>query len=195
MRNSTFAPTLRALSSVDCSSRPACLRLSRSSVSTPARRPVDQGAVGGGNRGALERPKQWIRQGRGAQRLSWAGTRAGARDQAGTRSGSARSHPGLDVSSPPARPTDRRRACECREGLDALFAERQAATASVDQATQKVALLQGQLRAEHLKTHLLENAILTPAQVEQYARLRGYGSTPGTPVGGDAAPAPVHKHH
>ena len=79
--------------------------------------------------------------------------------------------------------------------LDALFAERLAGTAAVDQATQKVALLQGQLRAEHLKTHLLANAILTPAQVEQYSRLRGYGSTPGTPVGGDAAPARVHKHH
>jgi Spy/CpxP family protein refolding chaperone len=79
--------------------------------------------------------------------------------------------------------------------LDALFAERVAGTASVDQATQKVAVLQGQLRAEHLKTHLLANAILTPAQVEQYSRLRGYGLTPGTPVNGDAAPAPVHKHH
>ena len=79
--------------------------------------------------------------------------------------------------------------------LDTLFAERMAGAASVDQATQKVAVLQGQLRAEHLKTHLLANAILTPAQVEQYSRLRGYGSTPGTPVNGDAAPAPVHKHH
>ena len=81
--------------------------------------------------------------------------------------------------------------------LDALFAERHAATASVDQVTRKVALLQGQLRAEHLKTHLLENAILTPAQVEQYARLRGYESTPGigSPAAGDASPSAAHKHH
>ena len=79
--------------------------------------------------------------------------------------------------------------------LDALFASRQARTASVDQATQEVAVLQGQLRAEHLNTHLLEHEILTPAQVEQYSRLRGYGPTPGTPVDGVAAPASVHKHH
>jgi len=80
--------------------------------------------------------------------------------------------------------------------LDALFAERQARTASVDQATQKVAVLQGQLRAEHLNTHLLENEILTPAQVEQYSRLRGYESPSGTPrpTAGDAA-STGHKHH
>jgi hypothetical protein len=80
--------------------------------------------------------------------------------------------------------------------LDALFAERLAGTASVDQATLKVAVLQGRLRAEHLKTHLLEHAILTPAQVEQYARLRGYEPTPGiaSPAAGDAA-STGHKHH
>ena len=81
------------------------------------------------------------------------------------------------------------------KGLDRLFAEGQAGTVSVDQATQKVALLQGQLRSEHLKTHLLEKAILTPAQVEQYARLRGYGSTSGIASPAGDAEAMGHKHH
>ena len=81
------------------------------------------------------------------------------------------------------------------KGLDRLFAEGQAGTVSVDQATQKVAVLQGQLRSEHLKTHLLEKAILTPAQVEQYARLRGYGSTSGIASPAGDAEAMGHKHH
>ena len=81
--------------------------------------------------------------------------------------------------------------------LDALFADQRARTASVDQATLKVALLQGRLRAEHLNTHLLEKAILTPAQVEEYSRFRGYQSNRplATPPGGEAAPPTPHQHH
>ena len=81
--------------------------------------------------------------------------------------------------------------------LDALFAEQRARTDSVEQATQKVALLQGRLRAEHLSTHLLETAILTPTQVEQYSRLRGYQSAlpAAPPPGGSTVPASTHKHH
>ena len=72
--------------------------------------------------------------------------------------------------------------------LDALFADRQARASSVDEATQKVALLQARLRAEHLKTHLTETALLTPAQVERYGVLRGYRSDATSP----APPAPDH---
>jgi len=63
--------------------------------------------------------------------------------------------------------------------LDGLFASRQATADSVDAATQKVAALQARLRAEHLKTHLLQTALLTPHQVERYASLRGYRADEG----------------
>ena len=72
--------------------------------------------------------------------------------------------------------------------LDALFAGRQARASSVDEATKKVALLQARLRAEHLKTHLTETALLSPAQVERYAVLRGYRSDAASPP----SPAPEH---
>ena len=64
--------------------------------------------------------------------------------------------------------------------LDGLFASRQANAGSVDAATQKVAIVQARLRAEHLKTHLLQTALLTAHQVERYASLRGYQSGGGT---------------
>ena len=63
--------------------------------------------------------------------------------------------------------------------LEGLFASRQANAEAVDAATQKVAMLQARLRAEHLKTHLLQTALLTPHQVERYASLRGYRATDG----------------
>jgi hypothetical protein len=58
--------------------------------------------------------------------------------------------------------------------LDGLFADRRARAESVDATTQKVATVQARLRAEHLKTHLLQTALLTPEQIERYASLRGY---------------------
>ena len=70
--------------------------------------------------------------------------------------------------------------------LDALFADRRAHVASVEAVTQKVASVQARLRAEHLNTHLLQTALLTPAQVERYAVLRGYRSSVVT--------APVAEH-
>ena len=70
--------------------------------------------------------------------------------------------------------------------LDALFADRRAHAGSVEAVTQKVASVQARLRAEHLNTHLLQTALLTPAQVERYAVLRGYRSS--------AVTAPVAEH-
>jgi Spy/CpxP family protein refolding chaperone len=69
--------------------------------------------------------------------------------------------------------------------LDRLFADRQATPASVSEATQRIAALQAQLRAEHLTTHLAQTALMTPAQAQRYAELRGYTG---------AAPAPAHSH-
>lgn len=71
--------------------------------------------------------------------------------------------------------------------LDALFAERRADVAAVENATREVALLHARLRAEHLGTHLAQTALLSTEQVKRYAELRGYAA---------AAPAaPSHKHH
>ena len=70
--------------------------------------------------------------------------------------------------------------------LDALFANRLADPGRVDAATQRVGLLQAQLRAEHLNTHLAQTTLLRDEQVRRYAELRGY-----TPV---AAGAAGHSH-
>ncbi|MBC7939883.1 MAG: periplasmic heavy metal sensor [Chitinophagaceae bacterium] len=67
--------------------------------------------------------------------------------------------------------------------LDKLFAERQATPANVREATQRVASLQAQLRAEHLNTHLAQTALMSPAQALRYTDLRGYAAhTPAAPA-------------
>jgi len=69
--------------------------------------------------------------------------------------------------------------------LDRPFADRQATADRVGEATQRIASLQAQLRAEHLNTHLTQTALMTPAQAQRYAELRGYSST---------TPASDHQH-
>jgi hypothetical protein len=78
--------------------------------------------------------------------------------------------------------------------LDGLFGTRQATPEAVDRATARIGALQAQLRAEHLKTHLAQTALLDAGQVHRYAALRGYG-----PAGTTDAPAShrghsIHKH-
>jgi Spy/CpxP family protein refolding chaperone len=58
--------------------------------------------------------------------------------------------------------------------LDALFRNRQATTASLQQATTAAATTQGKLRETHLRYHLVMMEVLTPEQVAAYNRLRGY---------------------
>lgn len=77
--------------------------------------------------------------------------------------------------------------------LDQLFAQRAADTGAVDAATRRVGLLQAELRAEHLKTHITQTALLNGDQVRLYGALRGYTavSAPETkqaPAGGHAQP-------
>lgn len=67
--------------------------------------------------------------------------------------------------------------------LDRLFVGKQATPLAVSQATQRIADLQAQLRAEHLNTHLAQTALLTPAQTQRYVELRGYASA--APAAGD----------
>src|SRR5262249_477283 len=45
---------------------------------------------------------------------------------------------------------------------------------SMQQQTAELGLVEGQIRATHLKYHLLTRPLLTDAQIAAYARLRGY---------------------
>jgi len=58
--------------------------------------------------------------------------------------------------------------------LDGLFAARTATPQGVDAKVAEIAAAQARVRAAHLKTHLEATALMTPAQVEKYAQLRGY---------------------
>jgi hypothetical protein len=73
--------------------------------------------------------------------------------------------------------------------LDVVFAQRSATPDVVDAATRRVALLLAELRAEHLKTHLAQTALLGPEQVRRYNVLRGYDDAAGGHRSG------THKHH
>jgi hypothetical protein len=60
--------------------------------------------------------------------------------------------------------------------LDTAFSTKSITTESLAQATQDVAGLAGKLREVHLRAHLAQVAILTPAQMATYDELRGYRS-------------------
>ncbi|MCZ8184031.1 MAG: periplasmic heavy metal sensor [Beijerinckiaceae bacterium] len=62
--------------------------------------------------------------------------------------------------------------------LDGLFAENRTDAASLASAVKTVAEVQGRLRQAHLQYHLATKAALSPEQVRDYARLRGYASGP-----------------
>ncbi|WP_422001649.1 Spy/CpxP family protein refolding chaperone [Reyranella sp.] len=68
--------------------------------------------------------------------------------------------------------------------LDRQFAGHAVTKATLDEAVRSAAVLQGELRAAHLRYHLVTVEVLTPEQVARYAALRGYGT---------ATPAP-HRH-
>lgn len=58
--------------------------------------------------------------------------------------------------------------------LEALFAGRTATAQGVDAKLAQIAVAQARVRGSHLKTHIEATALMTPAQVERYAQLRGY---------------------
>ena len=58
--------------------------------------------------------------------------------------------------------------------LDGLFKNRQVNPRSLEQATARAATAQGKLRETHLRYHLSMMEVLSPEQVAQYNRLRGY---------------------
>ncbi len=63
---------------------------------------------------------------------------------------------------------------ELERRLDRAFADRTIDRARLDQLTGEIARAQGRLRAVHLGAHLELAEVLSDAQRESYARLRGY---------------------
>ena len=71
--------------------------------------------------------------------------------------------------------------------LDDAFAQKRIDAAALSALTAKAAQAHARLREEHLRTHLEQARLLTPAQVRHYVVLRGYAKgTPGAP--------PEHRH-
>jgi len=66
---------------------------------------------------------------------------------------------------------------EAERALDQAFAGRQIDTGTVQRLTLAAGEKQARLRAEHLRTHLAQTALLTPQQIERYNSLRGYASS------------------
>ena len=82
------------------------------------------------------------------------------------------------------------------QALDRLFSERRADAAVVASAAERIGLLQAQLRAEHLNTHLLQTALLSAEQARRYSELRGYavGSTPSGYALAQDSQSPRHRN-
>ncbi len=61
--------------------------------------------------------------------------------------------------------------------LDLQFAQRKATVEQINVLTVKIGAIQAQIRAEHLRTHVEQTALLSTEQVASYNALRGYGGT------------------
>lgn len=64
--------------------------------------------------------------------------------------------------------------------LDRLFAHSAPAklgNSSLEKLSARIAKLQGELRLTHLRAHVETAALLTPAQIDAYDKLRGYNRT------------------
>lgn len=61
--------------------------------------------------------------------------------------------------------------------LDRLFADRTVTPASLDAAASRIGVVQGALRAAHLRYHLAMIEVLNPHQIARYAQLRGYAKS------------------
>jgi len=64
--------------------------------------------------------------------------------------------------------------------LDRQFAERTITPARLDAATHSIGALQADLRATHLRYHLVTRDILLPEQLRRYSELRGYAEAPAS---------------
>ncbi|NKC31133.1 hypothetical protein [Falsiroseomonas selenitidurans] len=84
------------------------------------------------------------------------------------------------------------RVIEEERALDTTFRNRSVTPADLSARTSRIAALQGEIRAVHLRTHLAQAAILNAEQIAAYSRLRGYAG--GTPRHGGPMPG-GHRHH
>jgi Spy/CpxP family protein refolding chaperone len=73
--------------------------------------------------------------------------------------------------------------------LDRLFTQKQITYDRIEAQTAVAAGQEARLRAIHLKAHLEMAEILTPEQMESYARLRGYAGGQQQGHGGHKPPA------
>jgi Spy/CpxP family protein refolding chaperone len=74
-----------------------------------------------------------------------------------------------------ARATELGRAIVEREReLDELFAKKTVDERSLDEKVREIGRLSADLRASHLRAHLRMRDVLTPGQIDQYDRFRGY---------------------
>src|SRR5438105_7848719 len=65
---------------------------------------------------------------------------------------------------------------EAERALDQAFADGRIEPATLRSQLGSIAILQGNLRAVHLETHLAQRSLLTPEQISRYDALRGYGN-------------------
>lgn len=77
---------------------------------------------------------------------------------------------------------------EAERALDQAFARKTVTADELARLTAEIGRRQAQLREEHLRTHLVQTALLDGKQVALYAQLRGY-----VPSGGPAS-ATSHRH-
>jgi hypothetical protein len=67
-----------------------------------------------------------------------------------------------------------KRIIEEETAFDRLFSEKRVTRASLDAATARIGVAQGELRAAHLRYHFAMVGVLSPEQIVRYAELRGY---------------------
>jgi Spy/CpxP family protein refolding chaperone len=58
--------------------------------------------------------------------------------------------------------------------LDELFAKQKIDERAMDERVLEIGRLAAELRAAHLRAHLRMRDVLTPEQIDEYDRLRGY---------------------
>ena len=73
--------------------------------------------------------------------------------------------------------------------LDGRFAAGTITAPELERLLDELGTLEGRLRMVHLRAHLAQRDVLTPAQRRKYEVLRGYDAPPTTPA------APAHRGH
>jgi Spy/CpxP family protein refolding chaperone len=79
-----------------------------------------------------------------------------------------------------------RQIIEAERTLDREFADGRIEPATLRSQLDAIAILQGNLRAVHLETHLAQRSLLTREQISRYDVLRGYGD--------NRTPQDSHRH-